>query len=195
MEVSLSLSLSLSLSFCLSPGLNSELHTFWTGILPHEPHLSLFLLWFFILELGSCFLPGQPGAWWSYFMIPAIAGMSGIYNYPWLFSVKMRSHKLFCLEWTGSTLLLHRWNDRYVPPCPDIGWYKVLLTFCLGWPQTMIFLISTCQIARITGVSHLCMAWEFSLFSKPNWKRKKNSSLFPGIIRASWGGYYTHLIV
>jgi hypothetical protein len=34
-----------------------------------------------------------------------------------------------------------------------IGWYEVSLTFCLGWPQTMILIISTSQVARITCVS------------------------------------------
>jgi hypothetical protein len=30
-------------------------------------------------------------------------------------------------------------------------------TICLGWLWTMIFLISASQVARITGVSHLCL--------------------------------------
>jgi hypothetical protein len=35
-----------------------------------------------------------------------------------------------------------------------IGWDGVSLTFCLGWPQTMIFLISASQVAGITGANH-----------------------------------------
>jgi hypothetical protein len=31
-------------------------------------------------------------------------------------------------------------------------------TICLSWPQTMILLISASQIARITGMSHPCLA-------------------------------------
>jgi hypothetical protein len=31
-------------------------------------------------------------------------------------------------------------------------------TICPGWSQTMIFSISASQVARITGVSHLCPA-------------------------------------
>jgi hypothetical protein len=37
-----------------------------------------------------------------------------------------------------------------------IGFFRdrVSRTICLGWPQSMIFLISASQVARITGMSH-----------------------------------------
>jgi hypothetical protein len=35
--------------------------------------------------------------------------------------------------------------------------------FALGWPQTMILLISASQVAGITGVSHRCPAYCFFL--------------------------------
>jgi hypothetical protein len=31
---------------------------------------------------------------------------------------------------------------------------EVSRNFCLGWPQTMILLISASQVAKITGLSH-----------------------------------------
>jgi hypothetical protein len=41
-----------------------------------------------------------------------------------------------------------------------IGYFqnKVSWAVCLGWPQTSILLSSACQVARITGVSHWCLA-------------------------------------
>jgi hypothetical protein len=39
-------------------------------------------------------------------------------------------------------------------PCLAIGWDGVSWNFSLGWPQTIIFLISACWVARITGMSH-----------------------------------------
>jgi hypothetical protein len=37
-------------------------------------------------------------------------------------------------------------------------------TVCLGWPRTKILLISASQVARITGVSHQCLAFFFFLW-------------------------------
>jgi hypothetical protein len=37
----------------------------------------------------------------------------------------------------------------------DIGSH--LFFFSPGWPQTEILLISTSQVARVTGVSHQCL--------------------------------------
>jgi hypothetical protein len=48
---------------------------------------------------------------------------------------------------SASTLLSYdshdSWNDRRAPPCTG-----------LGWPGTMILLISASQVVRITGMSH-----------------------------------------
>jgi hypothetical protein len=48
----------------------------------------------------------------------------------------------------------HCWNNRRVPPSPAIGWEGVSWTPRPDWHQTKIFLISTFQADRITGVSH-----------------------------------------
>jgi hypothetical protein len=40
---------------------------------------------------------------------------------------------------------------------------RLLWTVCLGWPQIAILLISASQVARITGVSHWCLALNFNL--------------------------------
>jgi hypothetical protein len=55
----------------------------------------------------------------------------------------------FCLSWPGpwSSYLhfLSSWDDRHEPPYPAIGWDEISLTFCLGWPQIVILLISACR--------------------------------------------------
>jgi hypothetical protein len=47
-----------------------------------------------------------------------------------------------------------------------VGWHESLLTFCLGWPQAMIFWISTSQVAEITDVHH--STWLIFFFSAEN---------------------------
>jgi hypothetical protein len=49
--------------------------------------------------------------------------------------------------------LLQGWDDRHVPLHPAISWDGVSWTVCLGWPQTVILLIYTSQIARIIALS------------------------------------------
>jgi hypothetical protein len=49
--------------------------------------------------------------------------------------------------------LLCSWDHRHMPACPAIDWDGVLLTFCLGWPQIKILLISTYWVTGITDVS------------------------------------------
>jgi hypothetical protein len=46
------------------------------------------------------------------------------------------------------------WDKRWTPPHPVIGWDGMSGIFSLDWPQTAILLISACQEARITGLSH-----------------------------------------
>jgi hypothetical protein len=44
--------------------------------------------------------------------------------------------------------------------CPVFGWDGgVSQTFCLGWPQTTVLLISASQVAKITSMHHWCLAW------------------------------------
>jgi hypothetical protein len=52
-----------------------------------------------------------------------------------------------------------------------IGWDGISRTFCLGWPQTMILLISTCQVATITGMNHRAQLWIFIFKNERKVKR------------------------
>jgi hypothetical protein len=45
-------------------------------------------------------------------------------------------------------------DDRCMPLHPAIGWDGVSGTFCLCCPRTIILLISSSWVARITGLSH-----------------------------------------
>jgi hypothetical protein len=49
---------------------------------------------FVILEIGSHFCPGHPRWQSSWFMLPAVAGMTGAHHYTQPFSFEMRSHEL-----------------------------------------------------------------------------------------------------
>jgi hypothetical protein len=61
--------------------------------------------------------------------------------------------------WNHSDLiLLHNSVWKLYVTCPAVGWDGISQTFCLGWPQTMILLISVSQIARITAKSHQLQA-------------------------------------
>jgi hypothetical protein len=62
---------------------------------------------------------------------------------------------------TGVCLLDRCFITWATPPalfCVGYFWDGVLLTICLGWPQTIILLISASRVTRITGVSHQCLA-------------------------------------
>jgi hypothetical protein len=77
-----------------------------------------------ILVIGFGFILGLPGLLSSYFRLPALVKMTGTGHYAQLL-VKMEPHKL--------------------PP------------FALkagNWPQTVILMIVTSQIARLIGMSH-----------------------------------------
>jgi hypothetical protein len=46
------------------------------------------------------------------------------------------------------------WNDMHVPQYPAIGWDRVLLTFCPGWPWTIILPnLKSSQVAEIISMS------------------------------------------
>jgi hypothetical protein len=55
---------------------------------------------------GLTFGPAQPGLLFSYFILPAIVDMTGVYHHVQLFSVEMQSVKHFCLEWNHILLIL-----------------------------------------------------------------------------------------
>jgi hypothetical protein len=49
-------------------------------------------------------------------------------------------------------------DGRHVPLQPAIGCNGVSQAFCPDWLQTLILLISTSQVDRITGMNHQCQA-------------------------------------
>jgi hypothetical protein len=53
------------------------------------------------------------------------------------------------------------WDDRCMLLLSIISWDEILQTFCLGWPQTTILLISAFQAARIIGASWWTLDWYF----------------------------------
>jgi hypothetical protein len=55
------------------------------------------------------------------------------------------------------------WGWQAYATVPSHGWDGVSWTFCLGWPQTIILLISASWVARIIGVSQWCLASILSL--------------------------------
>jgi hypothetical protein len=66
------------------------------------------------------------------------------------------------------------WDDRDMPLHLSSLWDGVSQTFCLGWPQTAIHLISASQVTTILGLSHhtqqcffVCM-WYWGLNSGPH---------------------------
>jgi hypothetical protein len=76
---------------------------------------------------------------------------------------------LFCFSYFWYRVLLYAWASwpmillftlfpiasMTVASCPVfIGWDRVSWTFCLGWSQTSILLISTFWITGITGMRH-----------------------------------------
>jgi hypothetical protein len=42
--------------------------------------------------------------------------------------------------------------------CAEFFWDRVLRTICLGWLWSTVLLISASWVAKITGVSHCCLA-------------------------------------
>jgi hypothetical protein len=61
-----------------------------------------------------------------FFMLPMVARITGVHMVS-LFSIEMGSHRLFCLGWSGPSILLIStssvaWNDRCAPLCPAIAW-------------------------------------------------------------------------
>jgi hypothetical protein len=73
-----------------------------------EPHQPFFLLLFWRWVLA--FFPGQPGSCSSYFMFPAVTGMTGTCYHTQLFPIEMKSHKFFF------SLPRLAWNHRAQPP-------------------------------------------------------------------------------
>jgi hypothetical protein len=63
--------------------------------------------------------------------------------------------------WTSILLLMlpKQLEWRHTSLHPSIGCDGVLSTFCQGWPQTTILLISTSQEARITSWRHHFIFW------------------------------------
>jgi hypothetical protein len=66
----------------------------------------------------------------------------------------------------------NRWDHKHMPLYPATGWDGVFWTFCLGWPWTVILLISTSRVARITDLIHsapLIMGFSGESWPDTNW--------------------------
>jgi hypothetical protein len=63
-------------------------------------------------------------------------------NFPLGGCFELAKQALYRLSHTSSTFWSGYSEDR------------VLQTICLGWPQTMILLISASRVDRVTGMSH-----------------------------------------
>jgi hypothetical protein len=69
-------------------------------------------------------------------------------------------------SWSPCLAICHHRDGRSAPQlCQAIDWDGVLRTVCPGWPWTLILPISASQAARITGMSHQCLA-DFFYFCK-----------------------------
>jgi hypothetical protein len=68
-------------------------------------------------------------------------------------AIKFAKQMLYCSSHASS------------PFCSDYFGDGVLRTICLCWPWPLILLISTSQVARITGVNHWCLARLIFLFT------------------------------
>jgi hypothetical protein len=58
----------------------------------------------------------------------------------------------------GLELMAFTLSHSASPFCDRYFWDRVSQTICLGWLWTAILLISAYWVARITGVSHRCLA-------------------------------------
>jgi hypothetical protein len=74
---------------------------------------------------------------------------------PFCFIFQIEFH-VFCPgqpgQWSSYLCLLCSWNDWLIPHTQLICQNKILLTFCLCWPQTSIFSISNSKVAEITSM-------------------------------------------
>jgi hypothetical protein len=80
-----------------------------------------------------------------------------------LFSDEMGSHNLFCPGCSGTTILLilasHvAWDGRHEILHVLLFEMGASWIVCPAWPQSRILPISVSQVARITGLSHWCLA-------------------------------------
>jgi hypothetical protein len=53
-------------------------------------------------------------------------------------------------------------SGAHSPP-PAMSWDRVSKTFCLGWPWSLILLISTSQVAGSIGMNHQHLVWGSSM--------------------------------
>jgi hypothetical protein len=97
------------------------------------------------------FCPGQPRLPSSCLMLPTIAGMTGVYHHTcFFFFFLLRWSLTNCFPRAGLELqyvwaFFVPWDDRHTPLLVEIQ------HFFLGWPQTLIIMISASQVARIAA--------------------------------------------
>jgi hypothetical protein len=111
-------------------------------------HLLLLLILPFIL----LFLLG--GTVWTQYIMLTRQILWHLRHIPSLSCFGHFSHRVsrLCPGWSGlhSSYLCFplSWDGRHMPPCPIfIGWDGDLATFCLGFPETVIFPASTSRVA------------------------------------------------
>jgi hypothetical protein len=128
-----------------------------------KSHLSLHMLHIFL--------------WWEYLKSDLLACSSLILSYFLPHGFELRALCLLgrwsttyamppCLSFSSFVHLPHSWGHRCAPSRLTYWQRWVLLTICLGWPQTSILLTSASWIARITGVRH--DAWP-SIINYSHW--------------------------
>jgi hypothetical protein len=66
----------------------------------------------------------------------------------------------------GLELRVYTFSHSTSPICVRYFWHRVSWSICPGWLWTEVFLISASWIARITGLSHLCLAYTSPLMRK-----------------------------
>jgi hypothetical protein len=106
----------------------------------------------------SWFLPGWAGPQFC-FMIPAKAGMTGVWNHAQFCPVEMGVSETFWsrLPWNHDPLdlsLPRRLWWQVHATVPSYWLRRGLVNFCSGLSGTTILLISSSQVARIIGTSH-----------------------------------------
>jgi hypothetical protein len=78
---------------------------------------------------------------------------------PGLFAVCFGDRVSLFAQASLDQILSLGWQAHAIIPWPTIGWEEVHeYSFSLGWPHTIILPMSVPQVARIIGVSHLCLA-------------------------------------
>jgi hypothetical protein len=148
-------------------GLNSRLCSCSVGSLPLDTHLQFFLLCYF-RDRVTVFLSRPAWTTILLFILLVIAGMAGMHHYTQLFPLlRWGLMNIFCLGWPGTSQ--SQQPSQYLGMVRAYHWAQLLVElgsyelFALPGFLTVILPISAFQIAKITVVSHRCLAIELLL--------------------------------